>query len=154
MPKAERISTVKKKISARFFILSLLLLISSASASAQGGCLSYDPAEVSLTGTILRKTFPGPPNYESVRRGDKPETIWILHLENPVCVTGNTDEINEPEQRVTDLQLVLDGTEYARFKKFTGGKISVRATGKLFHAHTAHHRTSVLLAVEDIKKSY
>ena len=143
---------MKRNICARLFIVSLLLLISSASAFAQNDCLAYDPAEVTVTGRILRKTFPGPPNYQSVRRGDKPETIWILHLDKPVCVTGNTDETNEPEQRVTDLQLVLDGTEYRRFRYFIGGRIRVLATGKLFHAHTAHHRTSVLLEVEDIEK--
>jgi hypothetical protein len=151
--KAERISIVKRNICARLFILLLLLLIASASAFAQANCLSYDPAQVNVMGTILRKTFPGPPNYESVRRGDKPETIWILHLDNPVCVTGNTDEINQPERRLTDLQLALDGDEYTRFRKFIGGQIRVQVTGKLFHAHTAHHRTSVLLEVENIKKS-
>ncbi len=144
---------VKRNICARLYILLLLLLIASASAVAQGNCLSYDPAEVNVTGTILRKTFPGPPNYESVRRGDKAETIWILHLHNPVCVTGNTDETNEPERRVTDMQLVLDGDEYPRFRKFIGGRSRVIIRGKLFHAHTAHHRTSVLLEVEDIRKS-
>lgn len=151
--KAERTSIVKRNICARLYILLLLLLISSASAGAQSNCLSYDPAEVKVMGTILRKTFPGPPNYESIRRGDQPETIWILHLDNPVCVTGNTDEMNEPEGRVTDLQLVLDGDEYTRFRKLAGARIRVTATGKLFHAHTAHHRTSVLLEVADIRKS-
>jgi hypothetical protein len=141
---------VQQKI--RLFIIALFLLVSSASAVAQN-CLAYDPARVNLTGTILRKSFPGPPNYESVRRGDKPEPIWILHLDAPDCVTGNTDEINEPEQRVTDMQLVLDGDEYTRFRKFIGGRIRVAVTGKLFHAHTAHHRTSVLLEVESIRKS-
>ena len=142
----------KQKICARLFIIALLLLTSAAAASAQD-CLSYEPAEVNLTGTILKKTFPGPPNYANIRRGDAPETIWILHLSGPVCVTGNTDETNVPERRVTDMQLVLDGDGYTRFRKFMGGRISVRVTGKLFHAHTAHHRTSVLLTVEDMQKS-
>lgn len=137
----------------RLSVFALLLLVCGTAAQAQGNCLSYDPAEVNLTGTILRKTFPGPPNYQSIKRGDRAETIWILHLDSPVCVTGNTDEINEPEQRVTDVQLVLDGAEFARFRKFTGGRVRVRATGKLFHAHTAHHRTSVLMEVEDMRKS-
>jgi hypothetical protein len=141
------------KTHARFLTLLMFLLVTTASASAQeAGCLSYDPATVELTGTISRKTFPGPPNYESVRRGDKPETFWILHLERPACVTGNTDEMNEPERNLTDLQLVLDGKLYTQVRKFTGRRIRVVATGTLFHAHTAHHRTRVLLMVKNIKK--
>jgi 2-iminoacetate synthase ThiH len=34
-----------------------------------------------------------------------------------------------------------------------GRKIHVTATGKLFHAHTAHHRTKVLLDVREIKQN-
>ncbi len=45
--------------------------MSSVYVAAQGDCLSYEPTEVRLTGTISRKTFPGPPNYQSIRKGDK-----------------------------------------------------------------------------------
>jgi hypothetical protein len=31
-------------------------------------CLSYEPTLVPLTGTIIRRTLPGPPNYKSVAR--------------------------------------------------------------------------------------
>lgn len=137
---------------ARFFTLLLLLLVTSVYASAQD-CLSYEPAEVELTGTISKRTFPGPPNYQSIRRGDRAETIWILRLNKPVCVTGNTDDINTPERRVTDLQLVLDEKQYAQLRPLVGRRIRVVVAGTLFHSHTAHHRTSVLLTVKSLKKS-
>ncbi|HKR01422.1 MAG TPA: DUF4431 domain-containing protein [Pyrinomonadaceae bacterium] len=139
------------KTRAQLFALLLLVLCVSGRGSAQQ-CLSYDPAVERLTGTLLKKTFPGPPNYESVRKGDRPETFRILHLDSPVCVTGNTDDVNEPERNVTDVQLVLDEGQYAEIQRMTGRRIHVVVSGKLFHAHTGHHRTSVLLMVSSIKR--
>ena len=137
-------------------ILTLLILIlaSAAYARARGEqqCLSYDPAEVQVSGTLDKMVVPGPPNYQSVRRGDQPETIWILTLDKPVCVTGNTDDINEAERGVTDLQLALKQNHFAQLRRMRGRKIHVAATGKLFHAHTAHHRTKVLLDVKELEK--
>jgi hypothetical protein len=142
-----------RKTPIRFLTLLLLLFATSIYAAAQEKCLSYEPATVELSGTIIRKTMPGPPNYESIRKGDTPETLWILHLDRPVCVTGNTDDVNEPERNVTDLQLVLDEKQYAQIRKYVGQRIRVTMTGTLFHSHTAHHRTSVLLAVKGIRQN-
>src|SRR5215212_9369278 len=136
-----------RKTYTKIFALLILLLASAAYAQAQEKCLSYDPAEVQLSGTISKQVVPGPPNYENVRRGDKPETIWILTLDKAVCVTGNTDDVNEPEQNVTDVQLVLQPNHFAQLRRMTGRKVQVVSLGKLFHAHTAHHRTKVLLDV-------
>jgi hypothetical protein len=139
------------KVGSKIFTLLILLLATAATASAQS-CLSYDPAEVQLSGTLSKQVVPGPPNYESVRKGDKPETIWILTLDKAVCVTGNTDDVNEPEQNVTDLQLLLQQEHFAQLRKLPGGKVQVVSLGKLFHGHTAHHRTKVLLDVKEIEK--
>ena len=136
----------------KIFTLLILLCASAVCASAQEDCLSYDPAEVQLSGTISKQVVPGPPNYENVRKGDKPETIWILTLDRAVCVTGNTDDVNEPERGVTDVQLVLQQNHFAQLRRMTGRKVHVVSLGKLFHAHTAHHRTKVLLDVKEISQ--
>jgi hypothetical protein len=136
----------------KIFTLTLLLLGCAVYARAQEQCLSYDPAEVQVSGTLDKMVVPGPPNYQSVKKGDMPETIWVLTLDKAVCVTGNTDDINEAEQNVTDLQLVLQQTHFAQLRRMRGRKVHVAATGKLFHAHTAHHRTKVLLDVKEIKQ--
>jgi hypothetical protein len=36
---------------------------------------------VTLHGKIIRHTFPGPPNFESIEDGDQPETKWVLVIE-------------------------------------------------------------------------
>lgn len=137
-------------------IFALLLLLPAAAAYAraqEGQCLSYEPAEVQVSGTLSKTVVPGPPNYQSVRKGDAAETIWVLTLDKAVCVTGNTDDINEAEQNVADLQLVLQPNHFAQLRRMRGRKVRVTAAGKLFHAHTAHHRTKVLLDVKEIMQN-
>jgi hypothetical protein len=70
----------------RLFTLIMLLLMNPfAAAAQQQECLAYEPAVVQLIGTISKKTFPGPPNYESIKKGDKPETYWVLDLPDTVA---------------------------------------------------------------------
>jgi hypothetical protein len=141
---------VRLKTHIRLFMLMLCLFIPTAYASAQG-CLSYDVAGVQLIGTISKKTFPGPPNYESIRRGDQPETYLILHLARPICTTASADD--EAESSITDLQLILPLTmppkDHAHLKKLAGRK-DVMVSGKLMHAISGHHHTPVLVEVKAI----
>lgn len=141
---------MRLKTQIRLITLILSLFISASYASAQN-CLSYETDGVKLAGTISRKTFPGPPNYESIRRGDKPETYWILHLAQPICTTANGD--NDAESGVTDIQLILMPKQYALYKKFVGAKAGVTVTGKLSHAITGHHHTQVLMEVASMSGS-
>lgn len=113
------------------------------------GCLNYEPDSVALTGTIKRKTFPGPPNYQSVAKGDEPEVVWVLYLKRPICVRGDNE--NEGERNVSTIQLVFtDPGQYQRYRSLLGQPVSVE--GKLFHAQTGHHHTDVLMTVGNIKK--
>ncbi len=112
-------------------------------------CLEYEPTGVSLSGTLVRQTFPGPPNYQSVARGDQPKRYWILRLIRPVCVdVADHFDIHEEGQR--QIQLVVEPGQYKQFRKLLGQRVT--ATGKLFHAHTAHHYKPLLLTTSEIKK--
>ena len=114
--------------------------------------LSYEPAVVEVTGVIKRQTFPGPPEYESVAKGDEAETCWILHLSQIVCVKadGIKDSINdETEEGITELQLNLDADQYAKYKKLVGKHAKV--TGTLYHSINGHHHTTVLITVKSIE---
>lgn len=69
--------------------MTVLLLLIGFGASANGqNCLEYGPT-VSLTGTLRSQVFPGPPNYKSIKRGDRKETAIILALIALTCTTGN-----------------------------------------------------------------
>lgn len=124
-------------------------LIAKEEAKPAAACLSYEPDVVSVRGIIREKDFPGPPNYESIARGDRRETSWILALDKAVCVTGKGgDALDEREENVSEMQLVLDSAGYAKYRGLLMKPVVVRGT--LFHAHTGHHHTRVLLTVLDI----
>jgi len=119
--------------------------------ASSSGCLSYEPAAMSINGTLTRKTFAGPPNYESVRKGDRAETNWLIELHSPVCVfEDKTDpDLNPSQDRVSEIQLVLTREEYQMYKEMVGREVI--AKGTLFGAHTGHHHTPVLLTTKSIE---
>jgi len=110
-------------------------------------CLSYEPTVVKLQGTLARKTYPGPPNYEDVRKGDRPESSWFVVLSHPVCVDEDKEspDLNPAHQNIRSVQLVLTQEAYKKYKGLIGKRVI--ATGTLFGEHTGHHHTPVLLIV-------
>ena len=119
-----------------------------AEDARQQPCLRYESV-VRLRGTIRRESFPGRPNYESVRRGDEPETVWLLQLARPLCVGGG--EVDEAETNVREVQLVLTPVQYRRWRTLVGARAV--AAGRLFHSSTGHHHTRVLLNVSELEKA-
>ena len=113
-------------------------------------CLEYGPA-VSLTGTLRSQVFAGPLNYESIKRGDRKETAIILMLTAPACTTGNDPAgVDVPETHIREMQLVVTRNAHWRTVRRLMGKRAI-VTGTLFHAHTGHHRTIVLIDVANIR---
>jgi hypothetical protein len=130
-------------------LLLLIFLITTEPAPVTQTCLNFEPETVSLKGTIKRRTFPGPPNYESVEKGDQPEVMWVLHVARPICVSASGDQ--NAEKNVSNFQLVFAGAEdYRRYRSFVGKHATVNGT--LFSAQTGHHYTRVLLRVTGIRK--
>ena len=129
--------------------LFLLILLSAASVAQLEmiGCKSYGPGSVSLHGTLRRKALPGPPNYEDIHKGDKPETFWLLRLDSPICVAQDKAEpdLNPRQKDVREVELVLNNEQAGRMNVLLGKRVV--ATGTLFGAHTGHHHTPVLLTV-------
>ena len=132
-------------------LATLLLLVGFGSDASGQQCLEYGPT-VSLTGTLRSQVFPGPPNYESIKRGDGKETAIILTLAAPVCTTGNDPQgIDVPESAIRDVQLVvIKDAHWPAVHRLMGKRAIV--TGTLFHAHTGHHRTKVLLTVASLNQ--
>jgi len=131
-----------------FIILMLFFQVGiSSGRSEPRGCVSYEPTVVTLKGVIDRRTFAGRPNFESIKDGDEPETYWILHLNNPICVEArgrrSDDPDSQPESGVSRLQMNLDEKQYAQYKDLVGMQVSV--TGKLAHGFSGHHHTDVQL---------
>lgn len=110
-------------------------------------CRSYEPAVVELKGNLSIKTFFGPPNFGENPSTDSKENSWILSLTSPmnVCAKIDGDPTSGPSvENVRELQLVLPKSR----KELIGKDVIV--VGTLFHAHTGHHHTDVLMTVQSI----
>jgi Domain of unknown function (DUF4431) len=129
--------------------MAVALSVIAFTASAHAECLAYG-GRVQISGTLERKIFPGPPEYESVAAGDAPEAVWLLKLDAPACVTADPHDgsgVNAAVRAVGEIQLLLAEDQYRTYANWLGGHAVLK--GKLFGAVTGHHRTPVLLeAVE------
>jgi hypothetical protein len=114
-------------------------------------CLPYEPATVTLEGTMNRRVFPGPPNFESVASGDEKLMYWILRLKSPICVgsTEVTNEVDSFESRVLEVQIAPKDEQFYERNRQAVGK-PVKVTGSLFHQHTGWHVTKVVLRATDL----
>jgi uncharacterized protein YecT (DUF1311 family) len=122
---------------------SLLAVIESSGATGSS-CLPYQSKQTILIGRLVRKTYPGRPNYESVSHGDEPETGFYLMLDKPVCTAGSDeDPMTAPLANVSQVQLVLDNSTYTMLRPLISKRIKI--SGQLFSAHTGHHHAPLLL---------
>lgn len=139
--------------------LALMVLLSAVVPLFAGNAVvTYEPAVVELTGKLDLQTFPGPPNYESIRNGDEIERHFYLRLDAPVDVLPKgehpTIDNPEPERNVRIMQLVVGYNENELFKRLRkigeGGR--VRVLGTLFHRFTGHHHSRILLTVQKLEE--
>lgn len=135
-------------------IFCILVFIISLSY-AKNRLVYYEPVVTKLTGVVKVKTYPGPPNYESVENGDVAETCPYLILDKPIDVDlpphikTNENEIDEPVVNIKVVQLaVINNSELSKLKE--GSRVIV--TGTLFYWFTGHHHTKVLMAVKKTQK--
>lgn len=136
-----------------FFILLAL----SGNAFGLNRQVHYEPEKIELTGHLDLQTFPGPPNYESIKSGDEVERHFYLVLSRPVDVIltekDKASSINGDNfYNVTIFQLVVgDDKHWAILRQAgEGGQVTIKGT--LFQRHTGHHHSRVLLVVENISQ--
>jgi hypothetical protein len=136
-------------------LLAVSLLIATAwPTSAAAQCLYYGDA--SLTGRLVQQTYPGPPDFQSVTKGDAPLVIWILQLDTGVCILSSDPSYpNVYNER--EIQLVLGNDQYARtdgyaqYRHLLGKKIVV--TGRLQPGGGKYEKPQVL-ALRAIKELF
>lgn len=139
-----------------FIILGLLLNSCSAapekqSPSSKEKCLNYEPEVIQLEGEIYKKSFPGPPNYEDIKKGDEEEVYWLIKTTEPFCVNENSYVEGDELHGQSEVQLVVDGLNFYKSKRHLLGK-KVILSGSLFPQHTGHHKTEVLITVKTLEK--
>lgn len=130
-------------------ILTAIILLSATSSSAPvaAECLRY--GLVRLNGRLVQQTYAGPPDYESVTKGDEPLMIWILQLDRGVCVVGS-DSTYPAAYSEREIQLVLGVDQYARtdryaqYRHLLGEEIAV--TGRLLAGSGRYEKRFVIAA--------
>jgi hypothetical protein len=125
-----------------FIVLSVLNAMPWQTSDA-AGCLRYD--FVNLIGTLIRQTYPGPPDYESVTKGDEPRIILVLLLDQSICV-ADPDPRYPREYYEREVQLVVRPDQHTRYKDLLGKKIL--AKGQLLHGGARYEKRLVLMVEE------
>ena len=141
-----------RAISAFILSVACLATVSLVSAENLRHQLRYEPEVARVSGTLIGRTFAGPPNFDDIKSGDIPETPWILLLSKPIDVLASVDdELNISESDVREIQLVFMSDSVVRTLLSKGRHVEV--TGRLFSAITGHHHTRVLIEVFEVSKS-
>lgn len=135
----------------KLFLL-LCFFIFSPTILGKNAVVYYEPKIVELTGVIKMLTFPGPPNYENIYKGDAYETGAYLILKKPINVIqvphiemGN----DELEKNVKIIQLVVNNNK--DWEKIKEGS-HVKIKGTIFRAIFAHHHSRVLFEIKSIRR--
>ena len=132
-----------------FFPPALIDEIQAADVKA----VHYEPEIVELTGTLIRKTFPGPPDFV-FDKASSSESCRILKLDAPIAVapSASSDDVNSDAfNQITEMQLVLaNDVLVANARRIKSGK-HLDVTGTLFESHTGHHHTQVLITVRSLR---
>lgn len=146
----------------RFFYAYLLLLcvvVSSGVAAPQKQYLSFAPVKVHLRGVMKERTFPGPPDFSDITKGDIPEHVWIMRLDHRVSVKAAAgDQVNDTVEDVREVTVFFRQQYYSRhWERLLGRHVEV--TGELLSAINAHQRTPISIRAEaivprDHKKAY
>src|SRR4030095_1465472 len=130
----------------------LLLIAASWCGPLAAHCLYY--GDVSLTGRLVQQTYPGPPDFESVTKGDAALVIWILQLDVGVCIISSSASYpNVYDER--EIQLVLGSDQYARtaayaeYRSLLGKEIYL--TGTLLPGRGKYEKPQVI-ALRSIKE--
>ena len=100
--------------------------------------------------SIEIQTFPGAPNYESIKEGDKIEKGWILKIDDPfdMVPTSHDEDVEAaPEKNIKFVHLaIMNDKIWPELKQ--GKHVSVE--GVIYHRENGHHHSRVLLETEKL----
>ena len=131
-------------------LFGLILVAASTAAAQDHNRLSYEPAVVELKGKLIVERKYGPPNFGENPRTDAKVRVPVLLLIKPVRVRGNPqDALNADSVKgLRRIQLNLFNLK-TPYRQLIGKRVFVNGT--LFHAHTGHHYTKVVMDVHSLQ---
>jgi len=139
-----------------FLVSSFIILVAAgapplARPGVAESCYHYRPASVSLTGRLIQRTLPGPPNYQSIARGDRPQVVDLLILDAPICTipdykdSPNTDAF----QGQDTIQVRRAESTWREVRRLSGRRVVV--TGTLAEWALGPDRTPVVIDPTEVR---
>ncbi len=113
--------------------------------------MRYNDPTVTLYGQVYTDFFFGRPNYGASPSTDAIEHAIILALDEPICVEGDGQRYDGNYESIAEdyidrVQIATRDVDALPQLRGHGVKLK----GRLWHAHTGHHHTGVLMSVEDV----
>ena len=97
-------------------------------------------SSVTIVGTLISR------RYQTIN--NSVTDVFFLRLSTPITVIGDSSEDSPTETNVQEIQLMGNETLSLLNKDVLGKRVQI--TGELFHSHTAHHHTEVLIMTSNI----
>lgn len=111
---------------------------------------SVDSKECVFTGGLELHTYPGPPNYTDIKKGDEAETGLYLKLDQPIMIRFIDDDKDTPTKESISLMHIAGEFDEKRFFKLAKGKNHVTINGTTFEWQFGHHHTHFLITPKKI----
>lgn len=133
-------------------LASLALLAAETPAMAadeQQTCINLTKAgaRATVSGVLTVQLFAGPPNYESIARGDAEERAFVLELPRRLC--ADDGEFIRPNTHFDRVHVsASDEAILSVLKAAVGRTVTVR--GEAFGAHTGHHHAPLVLMADQV----
>lgn len=111
---------------------------------------------VTLKGKLKLQLFTGPPEYSSIENGDRIDHCWVLELDNSSFLLALNAPSNELSLDLGDVLRRSDANQVMLGRSRMGDICPqyenqvVIVRGRLFHAHTIHHYTPLLMDMQEI----
>lgn len=111
-------------------------------ASGPGGCFDLSRGEpASLTGRLLFAMAAGAPGFQDVQKGDTPEPIYVLHLDAPICITG--DDMADASDPFDEVQVVPGKAPESALKAMVNRRVTLGLYNGMAAENGHHHRPLV-----------
>ena len=136
------------RLLARFILLAIIVCLAGCQGIPRddiGGS-----QRVCATGYIVRRIFPGPPEFTSITNGDRPSECWVLIADQPVK-NAAPSQFGQPipAEGVRELQLFVNDDQYSKDSPLFGKHIEVR--GICSWAEVGGNCTPLLIEVKNIR---
>jgi hypothetical protein len=137
---------------ARFVALLTTGAVPPPAPAGHDSCYRYAPVAVELTGRLIQRTLPGPPNYQSIARGDRPQVVDLLILDAAICTLAD-DHRDSPNsdafQGQDTIQVRRAETTWRDVRRLTGQRVTV--TGTLAEWALGKDHTPVLIDPTEVR---